>query len=244
MKTVVIIQARMGSTRLPGKVLLPLMGKTVLAHVVERCNAISLVDEVVVATTNQEIDNQIEEETGKLNISCFRGSEADVLQRYYEASQAYHADIIVRVTSDCPLLDSETANLVIKHFLSNPSVDYCSNSMIRSFPRGLDTEVFSASALQRAYYSAKESSEREHVTPYIYLRPHEFNIEHITNDTDYSHYRWTLDTPEDWELIKSVYGHLYSKGKVFGWKEVIHLMETNPEIPLLNAHVEQKKLSE
>jgi spore coat polysaccharide biosynthesis protein SpsF len=241
MKIVVIIQARMGSTRLPGKVMLPLLGKTVLAHVVQRCKEINLADEVVIATTNQDIDKQIDEEARKLNIPCYRGSETDVLQRYYEASQAYNADIIVRVTSDCPLLDSEISNQVIKQFLSDPLVDYCSNSIKRSFPRGLDTEVVSASVLKRAHYSAIEPSEREHVTPYIYLRPHEFNIKHMTNGTDYSHYRWTLDTPEDWELIKNVYRHLYSKEKVFGWNEVIALMRMNPEIPLMNAHVEQKK---
>lgn len=244
MRTVAIIQARMGSTRLPGKVLLMLADKTVLAHVIERCQRAPLVDEVIVATTTKTSDDPIEREATNCGIPCFRGSEDDVLQRYHEAAKTHHADTVVRVTSDCPVLDPVVTNQVISQFMDSPMVDYCSNTLERSFPRGLDSEVFSFEALEKAFIQADINEEREHVTPYIYKNPRQFKLSSFKNKEDYSYYRWTLDTETDWQLITEIFHFLYIPGKLFYWQEVIQLMQQRPELALINAHVEQKKLGE
>lgn len=240
MKVVTVIQARMGSTRLPGKVMLQLEGKTVLAHVVERCKAISLSSEIVVATTTKAQDNIINIEADKLGVLCHRGSEDDVLSRYYEAAVSRNADVIVRVTSDCPLLDPDISNLTIEKFLSIAGMDYCDNVTERTFPRGLDTEVISFSALERAYNEAQREDEREHVCHYIYEHPEWFKLTTFSGEDNLSNYRWTLDTEEDWKLIQEIYRQLYIPGEVFSWKECIKLMERNPHLIKINANVEQK----
>jgi spore coat polysaccharide biosynthesis protein SpsF len=242
MKTVVIVQARMGSSRLPGKVLLPLCGQTVLAHVIERCRRMRGVDEVMIATTQEARDAAIEAEALLLGVRCWRGSEDDVVSRYYEAARSCQADVVVRVTSDCPLLDPEVSSEVLERFIADKEARYVSNTLERSYPRGLDTEVFEFSALQEAYEEATENLEREHVTPFLYRNPERFHVRSITHPRDFSTYRWTLDTPEDWELIQAIYAELYHRGKVFSWQEAAALMERRPELATINAHIEQKKL--
>ncbi|OPY58786.1 MAG: 3-deoxy-manno-octulosonate cytidylyltransferase [Pelotomaculum sp. PtaU1.Bin035] len=244
MRTVAIIQARISSTRLPGKVLLMLADKTVLAHVIERCQGAHLIDEVIVATTTKTADDPIEHEAKKYHIPCYRGSEDDVLRRYYEAAKTHHADKVVRITSDCPVLDPVVMNQVVSRFMDEPVVDYCSNTLERSFPRGLDTEVFSFDALEKAFIQANKSEEREHVTPYIYKNPRQFKLRSYENDVDFSNYRWTLDTEADWQLITEIFRFLYTPGQLFYWQKVIQLMQQHPELALINAHVEQKKLGE
>lgn len=241
MRVVVIIQARMGSTRLPGKVLKLLKNKTVLSHVIDRCRSIKLADEIVVATTILPTDDSIEKEALQLGAKCYRGSEDDVLSRYFEAATECNADVIVRITSDCPLIDPYVSNEIINRFLTN-EVDYCSNTIIRSYPRGLDTEVFSYSVLEKAYYQAKLSYEREHVTPYIYRNPELFTLDNYVYHQDHSRYRWTLDTIEDWHLISQVYEHLYDTSRMFDWYDVLKLMREYPDLSKINEHVEQKKL--
>lgn len=242
MKTVAIIQARMSSTRLPGKVMKTLVDRTVLGHVITRSLAIDSVDEVIVATTNREEDKMIEDEALKYGAHCYRGSLDDVLERYYRAAVISQADVVVRITSDCPLLDPQISDAVIKHFLQN-SYDYSSSSLSGTFPRGMDTEVFSFKALKAAFESATLEYEHEHVTPYLYQHPGEFRIHHYSNEIDCSRYRLTLDTPEDWELISRVYHELY-QGHIFYWDDVQRLFWEKPELGLINANVVQKKLGE
>ncbi|MFM6118428.1 MAG: cytidylyltransferase domain-containing protein [Sphaerospermopsis kisseleviana] len=246
MKTVTIIQARMGSTRLPGKVMKPLCGKTVLFHVISRVKACSLVDEVVVATTTSLADDVIVAEAEKCGVNWFRGSEEDVLERYYLAAKQYQADVIVRVTSDCPLFDAEVLNGMLEYFQTETTnglkIDYLSNCLRRSYPRGLDAEVFTFEVLEKAFQSANQPYQREHVTPYIYEHPEIFSLHNQNNDDDLSDYRWTLDTQEDWRLIEEIYKNLYHEQKIFTTDEVLDLLVVNPELLLINAHVEQKTL--
>lgn len=243
-KKVLIMQARMGSTRLPGKVLKTLAGKSVLAHGIERCLAMQNVDEVVIATTESPEDDRIVQEAHRLGIACFRGSEQDVLSRYYGAAVEHRADLVIRVTSDCPLLDPDVSDHVIQKFLADATYDYMSNTLARCYPRGLDTEVFTMAALTAAMQEAELELEREHVTPFLYRRPERFRLgSYGEADVQAAQYRWTLDTPEDWELISTIYDRLY-EGQIFSWREVLALMEREPKLAEINAHVEQKKLGE
>ncbi|MED1642045.1 glycosyltransferase family protein [Brevibacillus agri] len=242
MKTGVIVQARMGSTRLPGKVLLNLNGQSVLSHVVERCKQISRVDEVIIATTNEKRDDPIVNEASKLGVPFYRGSEEDVLSRYVEAANLFQLDVIIRVTSDCPLIDPTVSSEIVEHFFALPMKDYCSNTLERSYPRGLDTEVFSIDVIKKTNKEASLKYQREHVTPYIYENRHLFNVMSIKSEKDYSRYRWTLDTQEDWVLIEEIYSKLHTNNRTFTWREAIRLMESIPELSKINEHIEQKNL--
>jgi spore coat polysaccharide biosynthesis protein SpsF len=247
MKSVAIIQARMGSTRLYGKVMRQLCGKTVLSHVISRVRVCPLVDEIVVATTVSGIDDVIAKEAEKCGAFSFRGSEHDVLERYYLAAKQFEADAVIRITSDCPLFDSEVLGEMLKLFIdsrnSKANMDYLSNTLFRTYPRGLDTEVFTFRALEISHLNAKSIAQREHVTPYIYQNPDTFNLRNYVNDNDYSMYRWTLDTEEDFQLIQEIYDALYKKsGGSFTTNDVLSLMEGQPELFKINAHIEQKKL--
>jgi spore coat polysaccharide biosynthesis protein SpsF len=241
---VVIVQARIGSTRLPGKVMLKLEDKTVLAHVIERCRQIMLANEVVIATTVKQDDDLIEQEANRLGVYCHRGSEDNVLHRYYEAAQARKADVVVRVTSDCPLLDPEVANQVIAKFIAKKGTDYCSNTLTRTYPQGLDVEVFSFSALERAFVNGLQSYEQEHVTPYLYQHPEIFELAAFVAAENYSQYRWTLDTQEDWLLIQEMYRRLYVPQRIFSWSEALRLMQDEPQLQRINHMIQQKKLTD
>ena len=245
MRTVAIIQARMGSTRLPGKVMRTLCGDTVLAHVVSRVKACSLVDEIVIATTVSTSDDVIATEAEKRNVRFYRGSEENVLERYYLAAKQYSADIVIRVTSDCPLLDPSILSSMLEEFVSKQSavvsIDYLSNSLVRTYPRGLDVEIFTFTALERAYLEATQHHEKEHVTPYIYQHPEIFTVQDYIGGVVLSSYRWTLDTEEDFRLIDEVYSALYSEGRIFKMDEIMALMEERPELKGINAHIEQKQ---
>lgn len=240
LKIVAIIQTRMGSTRLPGKVLMDLEGETVLSRVLSRLRRTMLIDELLVATTDRPADDVIVEECRKCSVQVSRGDQDDVLDRYYRAAQLAKADIVVRITSDCPLIDPEIADKTIRAFLE-ASVDYASNGLRRTYPRGLDTEVLTIDALGKAWRQAQRRYEREHVTPYIYEHPDAFNVLAVTGDEDYSDHRWTLDTPEDLEFIRSVYGHLKERGS-FSWRDVLSLLKQRPELIKINRSVLQKPL--
>ncbi len=249
MKSVVIIQARMGSTRLPGKVMRKLCGKTVLGHVIARVRACRLIDEVVVATTTLARDDVVGEEGLRHGAKIFRGSEDDVLSRFYGAAQEAGADIVVRVTSDCPLYDPAVLDRMMEQFLSahreGKGGDYFCNFLKRTFPRGLETEIFTFAALAQAAREAVKPYEREHVTPYFYRHPEIFSLAAIENDADLSFHRWTLDTAEDWSLIHAIYENLGRNGDgIFGMEAVLGLLAKHPELSLLNAHVEQKKVGD
>jgi spore coat polysaccharide biosynthesis protein SpsF len=233
-----IVQARMGSTRLPGKVLMKAGSETVLARVVRRLARAKRINQIVVATTLADGDLAIVDEAAPLAINCFRGSEHDVLERYSGAAAAYSADVIVRVTSDCPLIDPALVDEVI-HLLATARADFACNVLPRRYPRGLDTEAFTREALEQACETADQSYQREHVTPIFYERRDLFRFAETHCDHDYSQLRWTVDTAEDLEFIRAIYQR-FDDRDVFGWKEVLALLEKSPELSLLNSHVQQK----
>jgi spore coat polysaccharide biosynthesis protein SpsF len=240
LKVVAIIQARMGSTRLPGKVLKDLEGETVLARVVNRLRRARLIEEVLVAATDRVADDAIIEECRSLSVPVSRGDQDDVLDRYFRAAQLAKADVVVRITSDCPLIDPEITDKTIAAFLETRP-DYASNALVRTYPRGLDTEVMSAAALGRAWQEARKPYEREHVTPYFYEHPADFKLLSITGDADYSGHRWTVDTPEDLALVQAIYARL--KGNpMFLWHDVLDLLDREPGLVELNRSVRQKAL--
>lgn len=242
MKIAVIMQARMGSTRLNGKVMKVLEGKTILAHDIERLRLSKEIDEIIVATTTNKSDDIIELESIVNGVKVFRGSENDVLSRYYHAAKENNLDIIIRITSDCPLIDPYILDEMIRFFNKN-SYDYISNQSAviteRTFPRGLDTEIFTFNKLEEAYNNAKKEYQREHVTPYIYENTQ--NRYHYKSEKNYSKYRWTLDTIEDWNLISKIYDNLYKGKHDFFLEDIVKLMEDKPELEKINNMVEQKK---
>lgn len=232
----------MGSTRLPGKVLMDIGGETTLSRVVRRLSRAKLITEVAIATTDFPADDVIISEAERLRVRCFRGSEQDVLARYLGAAEAFEADVVVRITSDCPLIDPEIADQVVREFLYAPA-DFAYNDVEHSFPRGLDVEVFSRDAFHKAARMADRSYQREHVTPVFYERPDTFKAAIVRSGTDFSRYRWTLDTPEDLQLIRAIYSH-FSGRDDFGWKEIVTLLEESPDLAKMNAHVVQKSVHE
>lgn len=242
MRVIAIIQARMGSTRLPGKVLRDIGGKTMLARVVRRAQRASLLDKVVVATTVQPADEAIVAECEDLQVPYFRGSEEDVLDRYYQTLQTYPAEIVVRITSDCPLIEPDVVDQVVRAFL-NEQPDYASNTLEHTYPRGLDVEVASTEALSRAWREADVDYQRVHVTPYLYQNPKLFRLLSITADSSYSNYRWTVDTPEDMEFVRAVYARLGNED-TFTWLDVMRLLTEQPQLVELNRDVRQKSLRE
>jgi len=239
MKVVAIIQARMGSTRLPRKVLEDLAGEPMLARVVNRTRRTKTLDTVIVATTTQPDDAAIVSLCKERGCPFFRGSEDDALDRYYRAALAFKADVVVRITADCPLIEPEIIDRVISEFVSSHlEVDYVSNSLVRTFPRGLDVEVMSFAALEKAWQEDCNPSWREHVTPYIWRQPEKFKILNVANDVDYSYMRWTVDTIEDLTFVRKIYN--YFQNDAFTWREVLHLLEMHPKWLEINRHVQQK----
>ncbi len=240
MTVAAIIQARMGSTRLPGKVLKPIIGKPILWHVVNRTRQARLVDKVIVATTTLEDDQPIVDLCTSEGWLCFRGSENDLLDRYYQAASHYGADVIVRITSDCPLIDPGVVDKVVGEFLKGRSrLDYVSNGLPhRTYPRGLDTEVFSFATLKKAWSEDADPAWREHVTPYIYRHPELFRLGGVTNPADYSHMRWTVDTIEDLTLVSKIYD--YFNRADFTWQEALEVVQDHPDWLEINKHIKQK----
>ena len=241
-KTIVISQARMTSTRLPGKVLLKVLDKPLLEYHIERLQRVQLADDIIIATTLNLTDDPIVELCNKLNIKCFRGSENNVLSRYYKVAQLYRASSIVRVTSDCPLIDPQIIDDTIEFYLKNINeYDYVSNCTLkRTFPRGMDTEVFSFKALCESQYRAKKSEEIEGVTLYIENNPDKFRMGGITNRPNLSKFRWTVDEQKDFDLIKIIIEKLYPKNKNFTMQDILQLFKENPELIDINKKVRQK----
>ncbi len=239
----VFVQARMGSTRLPGKVLKPVLDRPLLDYLVERLCQAREIDKIVILTTTQRADDVIARYCQKKSVPCFRGAEDDVLDRYYQAALHYHSDGIVRITADCPLIDPDILDQVVKVFKENlPKIDYVSNSLERTFPRGLDVEVFSFSALEQAFLHAKRPEEREHVTLYLYRHPTLFYLKNVAHHPSLAHCRWTVDTPEDFALVRLILEHLYPKHPHFKLKDILKLLNEHPDWYQLNAHIEQKSL--
>lgn len=234
MKKVVIIQARMASTRLPGKVLKTLEGQTVLSHVLQRCAAIPGIDEVVCATVLGPDGDPIVAETKKCGATAFRGSENDVLERYYEAAKSVQADVIVRVTSDCPLIDPKLCGEVLTLLETNKA--YTCNNMPPSWPAGLDCEAFTFAWLEKAAQEATRPSEREHVTPFI--RNHASieigNIESPEPDT--RAHRWTLDNPDDWTFFERLFAQIPRGQSGWDYQVPLKIVREQPELATINAH--------
>jgi spore coat polysaccharide biosynthesis protein SpsF len=241
MKIGAIIQARTGSTRLPSKVLMEIQDKKVLEHVVERVKQASSIDEIIIATTKSVGDNAIEE-IAKLNgWALYRGSEEDVLSRYYEAAKLYQLDIIIRITSDCPLIDPIIIDKMVEVYKTG-DYDLVTNAgeeCYRTFPRGLDAEVFSFAVLEETMKSELQVYHREHVTPYIYETGKVF---YYKNSEDFSEYRLTLDTLEDFHLINSLYKELYHGEHDFYLKDIIKVLIEKPELCQINKQITQKKI--
>lgn len=237
-----IIQARTGSSRLPKKIFLDLGGKKVLGRVIERVSKSKLINKVIIASPDSP-ENNIIEEYVKENYpesGVYRGSENDVLDRYYQAAKKFDADIVIRITSDCPLMDAKVLDKVIREFVDK-KVDYAANVLgRRTYPRGLDIEVFSFAALEKMWREAKDADDREHVTLYLRKRPEIFSTHNVEGDKDYSRYRLTLDEENDYKLINLIYQKLLPKTENFGLEHIVNLLEKEPRLVNINSEVEQK----
>lgn len=240
MNIIAIIQARIGSTRLPRKVLIELEGKTVLEHVIERVKSSKLIKEVVVATTINKKDLEIIKLCSKIGISVYCGSEENVLDRYYQATRLFKAKHIVRITSDCPLIDPKIIDDVIYLHLHEKS-DYTSNTIKETYPDGLDVEVFTFKTLHKAWKNANLPSEKEHVTPYIRKNPCIFKLTNLECMKDLSQKRWTLDYHEDFEFIKAIYSDLYPHNPFFGCQDVLKLLRKKPTLSKINSHLKRNE---
>jgi spore coat polysaccharide biosynthesis protein SpsF len=239
MKVVVIIQARIGSTRLPGKVLMDIAGHTMLAQVVERTQRAKFADAVVVATTNSPADDAIVAECARLGSLVFRGDEHDVLARYCHAAAAHGADLVVRVTSDCPLIDPEIIDSHIERTMERwHEVDFVTNMIKQTYQLGLAVETMPVDVLKRMNRMSTTAYLREHVTTLAYEKPEWFSIEHICNTKDLSAMRWTVDTREDLEFVRHIFGE-FSDNR-FAWTEVLQILAKRPEWLAINRPPRQQ----
>ena len=243
-RTVAIIQGRMSSSRLPGKILLDIAGEPMLLRVVQRARMCCRVDEVVFATTVDPSDDPVEACCRQNGVACFRGSLPDVLDRYYQAAKAYRADIIVRITADCPLLDPGLVDETVALFRSS-GADFAANRLPppyhRTYPIGLDVEVCSFAALERAWKEATAVHDREHVMPYLYEVEGRFKVAVLDSKVDYGSLRWTVDTAQDLELVRQVYARLAGNLE-FTWLDVLEIFKKEPGLADINARVEHRSM--
>lgn len=235
MKTVAIIQGRMNSRRLPGKILSDVAGSPLISHVIRRAEASGVFHDVVLATTADRSDDPVEEFCVSRGIHFFRGDTDDVLRRYAETARSCGAELIARLTGDCPLLDPDVIRRVVESF--DPARhDYVSNALRRTYPDGLDTEVFTMSALAAAEKRAVLPSEREHVTPYLHKHPELFRIGHVTQERDLSDLRWTVDEARDLDFVREVFREL--EDGVFGQDDILALLKRRPNLQKLNEGIQ------
>jgi spore coat polysaccharide biosynthesis protein SpsF len=238
MRTVAIIQARMGSTRLPGKVMMSLGGATMLTQVVERARRANRLDEVVIATTTGAADQEIVEACTVLGVPVFRGDEQDVLSRYYLAALEHRADAVVRVTSDCPLIDPDVIDAHVDRLTGRWSeVDFVTNMVHQSYPLGLAVETMPMDVLARMHRLSMTPYLREHVTTLAYEQPNLFVIDHLLHPTDLSHLRWTVDTARDMEFARTVFDHFGHNH--FTWGDILDFVELHPELSNINQPAAQ-----
>jgi spore coat polysaccharide biosynthesis protein SpsF len=243
-RIVAIIQARMGSSRLPGKILLDIAGLPMLARVVERTRYAGTIDEVVVATTVEKEDDVVAEYCQDRGYAYIRGDDDDVLSRYMKAARAFNADIIVRITADCPLMDPSVIDRTVKAFLSAyPDAQFGTNRGLnqieRTYPIGMDVEVMTFQALETAFREAKEPYQREHVTPFLYESVGRFEKTSIDASGAYGDQRWAVDTPQDLTFVREIYARLDDQEN-FCFEDVISLLEREPRLLEINAQIEQK----
>ena len=237
MKILGVIQARVGSIRLPQKVLMLLEGLSILEHVINRVRKSHLLNDLVVATTTRPDDDQIVCLCESIDAKVFRGSEDDVLNRFYKVSLVYNPNHVVRITADCPLISPEIIDKAIGLHISNGN-DYTSNTINPTYPDGLDVEVFTAEALHEADKHAMLKSDREHVTPYM-KKSDLLKVENFTNSIDLSDKRWTVDEPVDYEFISKIYAHLYKKDGFFEWNEVLKFLDENKNLENINFGIKR-----
>ena len=234
-RTIAILQARMSSSRLPGKVLRPLGGRPMLARQIERVRRARLLDNLVVATSVEASDDAIAEFCAREKVDCHRGSLDDVLARFHGAARAFGpTDHVVRLTGDCPLSDPTIIDACVALHLAN-GADYTSNAFDRNYPDGLDVEVVRFAALERIAREATEPYEREHVTPRLYRNPQTFSLDALKAPRDLSALRWTVDTPADFAFVERVFAELDAVKPAFGWLDVLALVNARPDIAAINA---------
>ena len=237
MKIVTIVQARMSSTRLPGKVMLPTLGKPLLIRMLERVQTAKFIGQLVVATSTNLDDDEIEKLCTNENIICYRGHLTDLLDRHYQVAKLYNADAIVKIPSDCPLIDPSVIDRVIDHYVKSDKFDLVSNLHPATYPDGNDVEILSFAALECAWKDAVKDYEREHTTPFIWEHDEHFAIGNVIWETglDYSStHRWTIDFPEDYEFIRKVYVELYPENPAFDLNDILNLLKRKPEIAEIN----------
>ncbi|HLJ93365.1 MAG TPA: glycosyltransferase family protein [Gemmataceae bacterium] len=241
MKVVSTIEARMRSSRLPGKVLRPAVGKPMLELLIERLRRARRIDQIVVATTGHPSDDAIDELARRLGVGCFRGSEEDVLDRVLRAAQSVGADLIVEITGDCPLADPEIIDDLVDVYRAN-SYDYVANVLKRTYPAGLDIQVFATAVLAEVARLTQDPADREHVSLYIYEHPERYRLHNVESDLpeNYWDLRLTLDTPEDYELLAAVYEELYPRNPAFRLDDVLRLLDRRPDLRALNAEIQDK----
>ena len=240
-RIVCIIEARMRSTRLPGKVLLEAVGEPLLALMVERLRRSQRLDGIVIATTDDPSCDPIEALAHELGVGVFRGSEDDVLARVLGAAEASGADIIVETTGDCPLIDPHWLDLVVDAYLRDGGCDFCSNTLTETFPRGTDVRVFSTAALADVAATTTDPADREHVSLYFWTHPERYHLREVKSpEPSLGDLRLTVDTPEDLALVRAIFERLYPQDHGFGLGEIAALLREHPEIRALNAHVQQK----
>lgn len=244
MKTVLIIQARMQSSRLPGKVLRPLKGKPMLEWVISRASHSHVIDNCLVATTTDSSDNPIETWCIEHNVPVFRGSQYDVLDRYYQAARSINADEIIRVTADCPLIDPDLIDELFA-FYKREDADFAANRLPppwhRTYPIGLDAEIVSMAMLEKAWNTAEEKFEREHVMPWFYDTPGRCKVSILDNAVDYGMHRWTVDTPDDYAMMQALFEKLDDPLTV-SWLEILKVISENPELEMINASSHAKNV--
>ncbi len=229
-----ILQARFSSSRLPGKVLKPLLGVPMLLRQIERLQRAKKIDQLLVVTSTEPSDDSIEKLCADNDIACFRGNLNDVLDRFYQAARPLQPDHIVRLTADCPLTDPALIDDVIEFYIAG-NYDYASNAVEPTYPDGLDVEVCRFACLEQAWQEAKLPSQREHVTPFIHQQPQRFSIGHYKNPVNLSHLRWTVDEPKDFELVTKIYEALYPKNPSFSTQDILILLDEHSELVHLNT---------
>jgi spore coat polysaccharide biosynthesis protein SpsF (cytidylyltransferase family) len=238
-----IVQARMTSTRLPGKVLMDIEGKPMLWHIINRLRFSKKLNDIILAIPDTKKNDILEKFAKDNKIKYFRGNENDVLSRYYETAKKFKCEVIIRITGDDPLVDPQIIDFTVKKHLKSDT-DYTSNNLKRTFPLGLDIEVFNFEVLERAYKEAKENYQREHVTAYIYEHPEIFKLQNVDakGKLRKPSLRLTVDTKEDLKLIREIYRRLYKEGKIFLMEDILALLKLHPELVEINKDVKQKEI--
>jgi spore coat polysaccharide biosynthesis protein SpsF len=240
-KIIAVIQGRMGSTRLPGKVLADIEGKPLIWHIFNRLQKISLISEVVISTTNQSTDKPLIEFAKKENIAYFAGSEDDIIDRIYKTGEKFSCDILVKINADCPLIDIKLIENGINLFLSSKNKpDLITNCVEETFPEGMQYSIFNFNVIKKIWLTLKESFWREYFYRFMIENKNNFSIINIKNEKDLSKLRWTVDYQEDLEFVKKIYSKLYSKNQFFGMNEILNLLDKNPEIRKINDKYSSK----